>query len=71
MNQKYLVAQSNISTGAFQNPTFFYNSLFEFIMNFPFAERQCIVEVENALDKNGYFIFGDYDCPVRFKIYLE
>lgn len=71
MKKKYSVAQSDISTGTFQKLTFFYNSLFEFIMDFPFAERQCIVEVENALDKNGHFIFGDFDCPIRYRLSVE
>ena len=71
MTKIYLVTQSDINTGTFQNPTFFYDSVFEFIMNFPYTERQCIVEVEDALNKNGYFIFGDFDCPIRYKLSIE
>jgi len=43
-----------------------YNSLDEFIDNFPFAERQDKEQIEKELDKNGYFKFSDFDCPYQY-----
>lgn len=65
MNTLYAVAQGNRLTG-FGHPTFYYNSLDEFIDRFFLAERQCIIQVQRALDTHGFFIFSDGDCPVDF-----
>lgn len=62
----------NISAGnrfeGFDKPYYNYNSLDEFISSFPFAERQCILQIENELQQNGYFIFSDFYCPLDFKL---
>jgi len=61
-----------ISTGkrltGFGEPDFYYNSLDEFITNFPYAERQCVFQIERELDINGYYIFSDPECPVDFRL---
>lgn len=45
-----------------------YTSIDDFIDNFPFAERQNNENVQNELNRKGYFIFGDIDCPFYFKL---
>jgi len=46
-----------------------YTSLNEFIEHFPHAERQCVFQVQQELQNNGYFLFSDFDCPHHFKLY--
>jgi hypothetical protein len=46
--------------------TLIYQSLDEFINNFPFAERQCKNEIEHDLEQKGRFIFSDSDCPHQY-----
>lgn len=43
-----------------------YNSLDEFINSFPFAERQCKVQIEWSLNKHNQFVFSDMDCPCDY-----
>lgn len=62
-----LISTGNRKTGKWE-PTHCYNSLDEFILNFPLAERQCVLQIENELRKNAYFIFSDFYCPIDFKL---
>jgi hypothetical protein len=50
----------------FAQPTFFYDSLENFIDNFPFSERQCMFQIQQNLAQNGCFIFSDWDSPSDF-----
>lgn len=51
--------------------TFIYQSMDEFIDNFPFAERQCKHEIERALEQKGMFVFSDSDCPHQYILTIE
>jgi hypothetical protein len=53
MIEKYLVIQSNVNTETFYDLMFLYDSLEEFVVNFPFTERQSIFEVRNELNRNS------------------
>jgi hypothetical protein len=48
-----------------------YESIDEFIDNFPFAERQCTAQIERALERNGYYKFGDFDDPSRYVLTIQ
>lgn len=43
-----------------------YNSLDEFMDSFPFAERQCKIQIEWSFNKNNQFVFSDMDCPFDY-----
>ena len=65
MKQKYKVQIFNRKTN---NKSYLqiYNSLDEFIDSFPFAERQCKIQVEQTLNKSNQFVFSDMDCPCEY-----
>mgnify|MGYP006190581887 CR=1 FL=1 len=43
-----------------------YETIEEFVDNFPFAERQCLIQVQRELTKNGFYRFSDFDCSHIF-----
>lgn len=65
MKEIYFISMYNLKTGI-ENNLLTYNSLDEFIDNFPFAERQDKEQVERELNKKGYFKFGDFDSPHQY-----
>ncbi len=48
----------------------YFTDLNDFIENFPYTERQCIINIERELSKNGYFIFSDFDAPVKYQLLI-
>ncbi|PHR42775.1 MAG: hypothetical protein COA32_17075 [Fluviicola sp.] len=65
MKQNYVVNRFNRMTKC-KEPLQTYNSLDEFIDSFPFAERQCKVQIEWSLSKHNQFVFSDMDCPYDY-----
>lgn len=46
--------------------TTFYDSVDEFVENFPFADRQCKFQIECELKRKGFVKIRDYDSPEEF-----
>ena len=68
MIEIYLIAKGDINTKTCETPTLCYESLEDFINNFPYSERQCIIQAEREINRNGFFIFGDSEDRVRYKL---
>lgn len=66
----YVISSGDRLTG-FGTPDFNYNSLDEFINNFPYSERQCTIQIERELIRNGHFIFSDLGCPFDYMLTLK
>jgi hypothetical protein len=63
-----ILAKTNKSKQFYEFGT--YKDLDDFIDNFPYAERQCIIQIERDLKKNNTFFFSEIESHYSFQLLI-